>query len=68
MPIRKAVILRGLVTVEGPAMILTDLDARMADPGRPRRHPQRGQSSGSVPELIGFGPDLLATAILPAAG
>jgi len=55
-----------LVSVEGPAMILADLDARMADPADRAVILDAARALESVPELIGFGPHLLATAILPA--
>lgn len=57
----------GLVSVEGPAIILPDLDARMADPADRAAILDSARALGSVPELAGFGPHLLATAILPAA-
>jgi SAM-dependent methyltransferase len=55
-----------LVSVEGPAMILPDLDARMADPADRAAILDGARALESVPELAGFGPHLLATAILPA--
>ena len=57
-----------LVSVEGPAIILPDLDARMADPIDRAAILDGARALESVPELIGFGPHLLATAILPATG
>jgi SAM-dependent methyltransferase len=57
-----------LVSVEGPGMILADLDARMADPADRAAILDGARALERVPELIGFGPHLLATAILPAAG
>jgi SAM-dependent methyltransferase len=56
----------GLVSVEGPAMILPDLDARMEDPADRAAILDGARALERVPELIGFGPHLLATAILPA--
>jgi hypothetical protein len=55
-----------LVSVEGPGMILPDLDARMADPADRAAILDGARALERVPELIGFGPHLLATAILPA--
>lgn len=55
-----------LVSVEGPAMILPDLDARMADLADRAVILDAAKALESVPELAGFGPHLLATAILPA--
>jgi hypothetical protein len=57
-----------LATVEGPRMIVADLDARMADPVDRAAILDAATALESVPELIGFGPHLLATAILPASG
>jgi SAM-dependent methyltransferase len=57
-----------LATVEGPGMILADLDARMADPADRAVILDAARALESVPELIGFGPHLLATAIRPAFG
>jgi SAM-dependent methyltransferase len=56
-----------LVCVEGPAMILPDLDARMEDPADRAVILDAARALESVPDLIGFGPHLLATAILPDA-
>jgi hypothetical protein len=55
-----------LVSVEGPGMILPDLDARMADPADRAAILDDARALERVLELIGFGPHLLATAILPA--
>lgn len=57
-----------LVSVEGPAVILPDLDARMADPVDRAAILDGARTLENVPELTGFGPHLLATAVLPAAG
>jgi SAM-dependent methyltransferase len=38
-----------LVSVEGPGLILPDLEARMTDPADPCRHPRRGQEPGTRP-------------------
>jgi hypothetical protein len=48
--------------VEGLAFALSDLDARMADPVHRAVVLDAARSLGSVPELIGLGPHLLATA------
>jgi SAM-dependent methyltransferase len=55
-----------LVSVEGPGMILPDLDTRMADPADRAAILDAARALESVPDLIGFGPHLLATASLPA--
>ena len=52
-----------LVSVEGPAFILGDLDARMADPVDRTMTLQAARAIERVPELIGFGPHLIATGI-----
>ena len=54
-----------LVSVEGPAVVLPDLDARMADPADRAVILDGARTLESVPELVGFGPHLLATAALP---
>ena len=55
-----------LVSVEGPAFILGDLDARMADPADRSVALEVARAIERIPELIGFGPHLLATGIRPA--
>jgi SAM-dependent methyltransferase len=50
-----------LTSVEGPAFILGDLDARMADPADRSVVLEVARAIERVPELIGFGPHLLAT-------
>jgi SAM-dependent methyltransferase len=50
-----------LVSVEGPAFILGDLDARMADPRHRLAVLEVSRRIERIPELIGFGPHLLAT-------
>jgi hypothetical protein len=50
-----------LVSVEGPAFILGDLDARMADPADWSVALEVARAVERVPELLGFGPHLLAT-------
>jgi len=52
-----------LVSVEGPAFILGDLDARMADPAEWPVALNVARAIERVPELLGFGPHLLATGI-----
>jgi len=53
----------GLVSVEGPAFILGDLDARMADPVDRSVALEVARAIEPVPELAGFGPHLIATGI-----
>jgi hypothetical protein len=55
-----------LVSVEGPAFILGDLDARMADPADRSAALEVARAIERIPELIGFGPHLIATGIGPA--
>ena len=50
-----------LVSVEGPAFILGDLDARMADPVDRPIALEVAQAIERIPELVGFGPHLIAT-------
>jgi SAM-dependent methyltransferase len=52
-----------LVSVEGPAFILGDLDARMADPVDRSVALAVARAIERVPELTGFGPHLIATGI-----
>ena len=52
-----------LVSVEGPAFILADLDARMADPVDRSVALEVSRAIERVPELVGFGPHLVATSI-----
>jgi SAM-dependent methyltransferase len=54
-----------LVSVEGPAFILGDLDARMADPADRSVALEVSRAIERVPELAGFGPHLIATGIRP---
>jgi SAM-dependent methyltransferase len=56
-----------LVSVEGPAFILGDLDARMADPVDRSVVLEVAEAIERVPELAGFGPHLLATGTRPLA-
>ena len=55
-----------LVSVEGPGMITGDIDARMQDPVDRGAILDGARALERVPELIGLGPHLLATAIRPA--
>jgi SAM-dependent methyltransferase len=52
-----------LVSVEGPAYILADLDARLEDPVDWPVALEAARAVERVPELLGFGPHLLATGI-----
>jgi len=52
-----------LVSVEGPAFILGDLDARMADPADRSVTLGVARAIERVPELVGFGPHLIATGV-----
>ena len=52
-----------LVGVEGPAVLLGDLDERMADPADRAIILEAARATESVPELVGVGPHLLATAV-----
>jgi SAM-dependent methyltransferase len=52
-----------LVSVEGPAFILGDLDARMADQADRSVALGVARAIERVPELTGFGPHLIATGI-----
>jgi SAM-dependent methyltransferase len=52
-----------LVSVEGPAAILGDLDARMADPTDWSVALEVARAIERVPELLGFGPHFIATGI-----
>jgi SAM-dependent methyltransferase len=52
-----------LVGVEGPAVILGDVAARLADPADRAVILEAARALEHVPELLGFGPHLLATAI-----
>ena len=54
-----------LVSVEGPAFILGDLDARMADPVDRSVALEVSRAIERVPELVGFGPHLIAAGIRP---
>jgi SAM-dependent methyltransferase len=54
-----------LVSVEGPAYILGDLDTRLSDPAEREIALGVSRAVERVPELLGFGPHLLATAVRP---
>ncbi len=54
-----------LVSVEGPAFILGDLDARMADPADWGVALDVARAIERVPELLGIGPHLLGTGTRP---
>jgi SAM-dependent methyltransferase len=54
-----------LVSVEGPAFVLGDLDARMMDPADRSAVLEVARAIERVPELIGFGPHFMATGIRP---
>ncbi len=57
--------IRDLVSIEGPAFILGDLDARMADPADRSVALEVARAIERIPELLGFGPHFLATGIRP---
>jgi hypothetical protein len=52
-----------LVSVQGPANLLADLDARLADPVDSSVVLETARALERVPELLGFGPHLIATGI-----
>jgi SAM-dependent methyltransferase len=54
-----------LVSVEGPAFLLADLPERMADDEAWRVVLETARAHERVPELLGIGPHLLATALKP---
>jgi SAM-dependent methyltransferase len=54
-----------LVSVEGMAFALHDLDERLADPVGRRVVLDAARAIERVPELLGIGPHLLATAVRP---
>jgi SAM-dependent methyltransferase len=56
-----------LVAVEGPASLLLDLSERMRDPADARVVLDAARSLERVPELVGVGPHLLATAERPSS-
>jgi SAM-dependent methyltransferase len=57
-----------LVVVEGAAVLLDDLDARMADPEDRRVVLNTARALERVPELLGVGPHLLAAGLAPGTG
>jgi hypothetical protein len=56
-----------LVCVEGAAYLLADLDERLASRADWKVVLEVARATERVPELLGLGPHLLATAIRPAA-
>jgi hypothetical protein len=54
-----------LVSVEGMAFMLHDLDERMRDPLDRRVVLEAARAIERVPELLGVGPHLLATGVRP---
>jgi hypothetical protein len=54
-----------LVAVEGMGFMLHDLAERMADPMDRAVVLECARATERVPELLGIGPDLLATAVRP---
>ncbi|HWG14466.1 MAG TPA: class I SAM-dependent methyltransferase [Streptosporangiaceae bacterium] len=60
--------LTDLVCVEGPAYLLSDLGDRLADPEGRRVVLDTARALERVPELLGIGPHLLATARAEPAG
>lgn len=57
--------LTDLVSIEGPAFLLSDLGERLADDQDRRVVIETAAALERVPELLGIGPHLLATAHLP---
>jgi hypothetical protein len=56
-----------LVSVEGPAFLLGDLAERLADPAARAVVLDTARAVERIPELLGIGPDLLATGLRPRA-
>jgi hypothetical protein len=54
-----------LVSVEGLAFALADLDGRVGDPAELQVVLRAAEAIERVPELLGRGPHLLATALRP---
>lgn len=54
-----------LVSVEGAGFLLDDLAERMADPQARDVVLDAARATERVPELLGVGPHLLATAVRP---
>lgn len=54
-----------LVAVEGMGFVLEDLDERLVDPLARSVVLDTARATGRVPELLGIGPHLLATAVRP---
>jgi SAM-dependent methyltransferase len=63
---RSGLRLDSLVSVEGPGLLLGDLGERLDDPDERALLLQTLRAVEAVPELIGLGPHLLATARRPA--
>jgi hypothetical protein len=59
---RSGLRLDSLVSVEGPGLLLGDLGERLDDPDERALLLQTLRAVEAVPELIGLGPHLLATA------
>lgn len=60
--------LRDLVAVEGIAFALDDLDQRVGSPADLEIVLDTARSGERIPELLGLGPHLVATAVTPSAG
>jgi len=60
---RAGLAIADLVSVEGPAFLLADLAERLDDPAARAVVLDSARALERVPELLGIGPHLLATAI-----
>jgi hypothetical protein len=58
-------LVKDLVSVEGPAFLLADLAERLADPVARAVVLDTARAVERVPELLGISPHLLATGIRP---
>jgi hypothetical protein len=58
-------VVEDLVSVEGPAFLLGDLAERLDDPVARAVVLEVARAVERVPELLGIGPHLLATAVAP---
>jgi hypothetical protein len=58
-------VVEDLVSVEGPAFLLGDLAERLDDPVARAVVLEVARAVERVPELLGMGPHLLATAVAP---
>jgi SAM-dependent methyltransferase len=65
--VRSGLLLESLVGVEGPGYLLGDLEARLDDPGERVVLLDTLRAVERVPELLGLGPHLLATARRPTS-